>query len=67
MMVSAMGCVKQGQGHAVVFGEQELRERLRADGVEAIGAEPAELANHMSAELRTWEPIVRSLGLYQVN
>lgn len=52
---------------AVVFGEQELRERLRADGVEAIGADPAELANHMSAELRTWEPIVRSLGLYQVN
>lgn len=52
---------------AVVFSDKEFQDRLRADGIEPVGADPVELANHMSAEMKTWEPIVRSLGLYQAN
>lgn len=52
---------------AAVFNDPALRERLRADGVEPVGSDAAELASHMNAEMKTWEPVVRKLGLYQIN
>jgi tripartite-type tricarboxylate transporter receptor subunit TctC len=50
-----------------VFSDPVLREKLLVDGIEPIGGDAAELTSHMNLEMKTWEPVVRNLGLYQVN
>ena len=41
----------------------ELRERLAAEGSEALGSTPQEAARHIASELRTYAKLVKAIGL----
>jgi tripartite-type tricarboxylate transporter receptor subunit TctC len=40
----------------------DVRERLQAQGIEAVGSTPAQLAAHLRSELVKWEKVVRLSG-----
>jgi tripartite-type tricarboxylate transporter receptor subunit TctC len=43
-----------------VLGESSIKERLEQFGVTTIGSTPAELSNHLKAEIAKWGPIIRN-------
>ena len=43
--------------------EQQLRERLAADGTEAIGSTPQEATRHIASEIATYSKLVKAIGL----
>ncbi len=46
----------------VILAGAELREKLGAQGIEAIGSTPAQLAAHLKNEMAKWEKVVRLSG-----
>ena len=40
-----------------------LRDRLAADGSEALGSTPKELAAHLAAELARYSKLIKAIGL----
>ncbi len=42
---------------------QDVRERLAADGSEAVGSTPAELDRHMAAEVARFRKVIRDAGI----
>jgi tripartite-type tricarboxylate transporter receptor subunit TctC len=41
----------------------EMRERLAAEGSEALGSTPQEAARHIASELRTYAKLIKTIGL----
>jgi tripartite-type tricarboxylate transporter receptor subunit TctC len=41
----------------------EMRERLAAEGSEALGSTPQEAARHIASELRTYAKLIKAIGL----
>ncbi len=48
---------------ADIARQPDLRERLSADGSEAVGGTPQELAAHVSAEIARWSAVIKAIGL----
>ena len=48
---------------ADIARQEELRERLAADGSETVGGTPQELAAHIAAEIARWSAVIKALGL----
>jgi tripartite-type tricarboxylate transporter receptor subunit TctC len=46
----------------VIVATADVRERLQAQGIEAVGSTPAQLASHLRSELVKWEKVVRLSG-----
>jgi hypothetical protein len=46
-----------------VVRSPELRDRLAADGGEAIGSSAEEFARHIRAEIATWAKVVKAAGV----
>ena len=41
----------------------DVKERLAADGSEAVGSTPAELDRHMAAEVARFRKVIREAGI----
>ncbi|HET8547935.1 MAG TPA: tripartite tricarboxylate transporter substrate binding protein, partial [Bryobacteraceae bacterium] len=41
----------------------EMRERLAAEGSEALGSTPQEAARHLASEMRTYAKLIKAIGL----
>jgi tripartite-type tricarboxylate transporter receptor subunit TctC len=41
----------------------EMRERLAADGSEALGSTPQEAARHIASEIKTYTKLTKAIGL----
>lgn len=48
---------------ADIARQPEMRERLAADGSEAVGSTPKELAAHLAAELARYSKLIKAIGL----
>ena len=48
---------------ADIAKQSELRERLAADGSEAVGSSPQEAARHISAEIARYTKLIKAIGL----
>jgi tripartite-type tricarboxylate transporter receptor subunit TctC len=48
---------------AEIARSPELRERLAADGSEALGTTPQEAARHIASEIRTYGKLIKAIGL----
>lgn len=48
---------------ADIAKQPELRERLAADGTEAIGSSPQEAAKHIASEIATYTKLAKAIGL----
>ena len=48
---------------ADIARQPELRERMAADGTEAVGSTPKELAAHLAAELARYSKLIKAIGL----
>ncbi len=48
---------------AEIARQPELRERLAADGSEALGSTPQELAQHLAGELARYSKLIKAIGL----
>ena len=51
------------QAVAEIAKQPELRERLAADGTEAIGNSPKEAAQHIASEIATYTKLAKAIGL----
>ncbi len=45
-----------------VMARSDVRERLAADGAEAVGNTPEQFAAHIKAEIARWAPVVKASG-----
>lgn len=45
-----------------VLARQDVRERLAADGAEAVANTPEQFAAHIKAEIARWAPVVKASG-----
>lgn len=45
-----------------VLARPDVRERLAADGAEAVANTPEQFAAHIKAEIARWAPVVRASG-----
>ena len=43
--------------------QPELRERLNAEGLEAVGGTPKEFETHFNAEVAKWKKVVQEAGI----
>ena len=48
---------------ADIAKQQEMRDRLAADGSEPIGSTPHELARHINAEIARYSKLIKAIGL----
>ena len=48
---------------AAIARQPELRDRLAADGSEALGSTPQELAQHLAGELARYTKLIKAIGL----
>jgi len=51
------------QALRTVTASKEVRDRFRADGIEAVDMSPQQLNEHMAAEAVRAAKLIRSLGL----
>ena len=48
---------------AEIAKQPDLRERMAADGSEAVGSSPAEATRHVSAEIARYTKLIKAIGL----
>ena len=48
---------------AQIAQQQDVRDRLAAEGAEAVGSTPQEAARHLAAEIARYRKLVKSIGL----
>lgn len=51
---------------ARILHDPEVRNKLAADGAEAVGSTPAEFGAHLRAELAKWAKMIKQIGLEKI-
>ena len=52
------------EGHAAaIMNQPEIRSKLQASDLKAVGSTSAEAEKAMRADIARWEPVVKRLGL----